>query len=134
MWIRVRWVLEGTQGFPVLTGYLCSCKPHHGPLEPGSLGIASLSVLTQCGALICEEGAPENEGSLSPMISLHPGWLDLHKGTGPMLELIEKDRDPRICGERAGSELGTHSLIRSYLWQDRLIIAPMPVIMMMMTK
>ena len=59
-------------------------------------------ILTQHGALIREDRTAEHEGQLSPMISPDPGWLDLRKRTGSMLELIEKDGDPRICGERAG--------------------------------
>lgn len=88
----------------------------HAPSYPGgagSLKILCLFILTQHGALMLkgpprkgppfhEERTPEDEGLLSPMISPHPGRLDLRKRTGSMLELIEKDGDPRICGEMAG--------------------------------
>lgn len=77
----------------------------HAPPYPGgagSLRILCPFILTRHGALIHEERTPEDEGLLSPMISPHPGRLDLRKRTGSMLELIEKDGDPRICGEMAG--------------------------------
>lgn len=71
-------------------------------MQPGSLRVACVSILTQHGALVREERTPKHEGHLSPMVSLHPGRLDLRKGTRSMLELVEKDGGPSSCGERAG--------------------------------
>lgn len=70
-------------------------------------------VLTQEGAFVHEERTPEYECSLSCMVSLHPVWFDLCKRTGYMLELIEKNRDLRICREKTQLESGIDSLIRS---------------------
>ena len=58
-----------------------------------------LSVLTQEVALICEERTSKDKGTLRPMVSLYPGRLELRKGTGGMLELVQEDRGPSIYGE-----------------------------------
>jgi hypothetical protein len=90
-------------------------------------------VLTQEGTLIHEERTPEYERTLSPVVGLHPGWLDLHKTTGCMLELIEKDRGPSLCrGRVGGPACGPHSLIRPCHWQ--FVKTSLQVIIMAKTK
>lgn len=68
-------------------------------MEHGGLVKGCVSVLTQEGALVSEERTSKNKGILRCMVSLYPGWLELRKRTGCVLELVQENRAPSIYRE-----------------------------------